>query len=242
MIKKITSLLIALLCCNATALAVDYTGTMSTTSSGGGSLNENNSVVTLEQNDLGICNVTIRNFKLVLMGEVTDLGTLEYTNMMGIPGADGYKTIKGTKYFNLIDVMPDVQGLTDMFGEYGDLLGPSIGSSIPLTMEAKFNDTDMTATFQTQVTISVMGFWTLLDETVTKQFTGTAPYIPEPEPDPVLGDLNNDDIVDVSDVNIAINIILAGSTDEELKAKADLTGDGSVDVSDVNAIINIILK
>ena len=60
--------------------------------------------------------------------------------------------------------------------------------------------------------------------------------------EPVLGDLNDDGKVDVSDVNIAINIILGGTDNEQLKALADLTGDGKVDVSDVNTLINIILK
>ncbi|MBP3738206.1 MAG: leucine-rich repeat protein [Muribaculaceae bacterium] len=61
------------------------------------------------------------------------------------------------------------------------------------------------------------------------------------DPEPVVGDLNNDGKVDVSDVNIAINIILGSETDEDIKAKADVTGDEKVDVSDVNALINIIL-
>ncbi|MBP3738369.1 MAG: leucine-rich repeat protein [Muribaculaceae bacterium] len=58
----------------------------------------------------------------------------------------------------------------------------------------------------------------------------------------VLGDLDGDGKVDVSDVNIAINIILGQNTDEAVKALADLDGDGKVDVSDVNILINLILK
>ena len=58
----------------------------------------------------------------------------------------------------------------------------------------------------------------------------------------VPGDLNGDGKVDVSDVNIAINIILGGDVTDELRAKSDVTGDGKTDVSDVNAIINIILN
>ena len=52
------------------------------------------------------------------------------------------------------------------------------------------------------------------------------------------GDVNEDDKVDVSDVNMMINMIL-GKQDET--AAADLDGSGSVDVSDVNELINIIL-
>ena len=55
------------------------------------------------------------------------------------------------------------------------------------------------------------------------------------------GDLNDDGIVDVMDMNLAINAILNGSTDN-LTGDADLNGDGSIDIEDVNAIINIILN
>ena len=57
----------------------------------------------------------------------------------------------------------------------------------------------------------------------------------------VLGDLNGDSAVDVSDVNILINIILGSNNDPDATTLADLNGDGTVDISDVNALINIIL-
>ncbi|MBR1803339.1 MAG: family 10 glycosylhydrolase [Muribaculaceae bacterium] len=57
----------------------------------------------------------------------------------------------------------------------------------------------------------------------------------------VLGDVNHDGKVDVSDVNAVINVILGISTDANLRADSDLDGDGKVDVSDVNRLINIIL-
>ena len=55
------------------------------------------------------------------------------------------------------------------------------------------------------------------------------------------GDVNGDGVVDVADVNAAINIILEIKTEADYNGNADLTDDGVVDVSDVNAIINIIL-
>ena len=58
----------------------------------------------------------------------------------------------------------------------------------------------------------------------------------------VLGDVDGDGKVDVSDVNAAINIILELKDASEYAGNADLNGDGKVDVSDVNAIINIILS
>ncbi len=57
-------------------------------------------------------------------------------------------------------------------------------------------------------------------------------------PDTVTGDINGDGIVDITDVNAVINMIL-GKADKV--DAADLTGDGAVDITDVNSIINIML-
>lgn len=55
---------------------------------------------------------------------------------------------------------------------------------------------------------------------------------------PLTGDVSGDGVVDISDVNIIINIMLGkiGMIDT-----ADINNDGSVDISDVNAVINIML-
>ncbi len=50
------------------------------------------------------------------------------------------------------------------------------------------------------------------------------------------GDLNHDGVVDIADVNIAIDVMLGKES-----TAADVTGDGTVDIADVNAIINILL-
>lgn len=63
--------------------------------------------------------------------------------------------------------------------------------------------------------------------------TGGTPHVP--------GDVNGDGIVDVSDVNIVINVMLGKNQDPQVKLWADLNDDGTVDVSDVNAVINIML-
>jgi len=54
----------------------------------------------------------------------------------------------------------------------------------------------------------------------------------------VRGDVTGDGKVDVSDVNMVINMMLGKA---EPTAAADVTGDGTVDVSDVNIVINIML-
>ena len=62
-------------------------------------------------------------------------------------------------------------------------------------------------------------------------------------PKPMLsrGDINGDNKVDVSDVNIIINIMLGKASASNYPGNADLNNDGKVDVSDVNIVINIML-
>ncbi len=57
----------------------------------------------------------------------------------------------------------------------------------------------------------------------------------------IIGDLNGDGDVDVSDINIIVNIILGTAQASSVPGNADLNNDGDIDVSDVNIIVNIIL-
>ncbi len=57
----------------------------------------------------------------------------------------------------------------------------------------------------------------------------------------IKGDINGSGIVDVDDMNAAINIILGIKTAVDYPGNADLDSSGIVDVDDVNHIINIIL-
>lgn len=59
--------------------------------------------------------------------------------------------------------------------------------------------------------------------------------------EPQRGDINLDGTVDVTDVNILINVILGKEQASNYDNRCYLTDDDQVDVSDVNAIINIIL-
>ena len=89
--------------------------------------------------------------------------------------------------------------------------------------------------------------------TTDEVLSGEAYLIPSPTPaswhnplivrwsdEPALrGDLNGDGLVDVSDVNIIIDMVLGKQTPD--LAKADLNGDGQVDVTDVSSVIDIVL-
>ena len=57
----------------------------------------------------------------------------------------------------------------------------------------------------------------------------------------VTGDLDGSGLVDVEDVNAAINIILKLKTMADYPGNGDMDGNGMIDVEDVNAMINIIL-
>ena len=56
-----------------------------------------------------------------------------------------------------------------------------------------------------------------------------------------IGDLNNDNKLNVSDVMLLVNIVLGNNKDYELVV-ADINEDGAVNVTDVMCLINIILK
>jgi len=59
------------------------------------------------------------------------------------------------------------------------------------------------------------------------------------------GDVNADGMVDISDVNILIDIMLGKSLTPDPspggEGRCDVTGDGQVDIADVNAVIDIML-
>ena len=59
------------------------------------------------------------------------------------------------------------------------------------------------------------------------------------ESDGVLGDLNDDGIINILDVIIMVNIILGTEPESAL---ADVNGDGNIDVLDIIHIVNIILN
>lgn len=57
----------------------------------------------------------------------------------------------------------------------------------------------------------------------------------------VLGDITGDHVVDVADVNTAINIMLGHDSADNYNGRADVNGDGMIDISDVNSVINYML-
>lgn len=72
------------------------------------------------------------------------------------------------------------------------------------------------------------------DGSVTLKFMYTAP--------PALpGDVDGNGEVDITDLNIVLNIILGKDSADNYDGRADVTGDDEVDISDANATVNKIL-
>lgn len=53
--------------------------------------------------------------------------------------------------------------------------------------------------------------------------------------------MNGDGIVDITDVNILINIILGKTEAKEIEGNTDINDDYVIDITDVNLLLNIIL-
>ena len=58
-----------------------------------------------------------------------------------------------------------------------------------------------------------------------------------PAPQPVNGDVNGDGNVNISDINVLIDMILSGKSNPN----GDVNGNGSVNIADINEVIDIIL-
>jgi len=66
-----------------------------------------------------------------------------------------------------------------------------------------------------------------------------------PDPDApvyIKGDVNGDGEVNIADVNAAIDLIMGGNANDDVKKRADVNGDGEINIADVNAIIDIIMN
>jgi glycosidase len=58
----------------------------------------------------------------------------------------------------------------------------------------------------------------------------------------LLGDLNNDGEVNISDITTLIDILLSDGIDAETLRRGDLNGDGEVNISDITTLIDILLS
>ena len=61
-----------------------------------------------------------------------------------------------------------------------------------------------------------------------------------PEPG-MRGDVDNNGVVDIDDMNLIINIMLHKAEASDYPGQADVDGNGVVDIDDMNIVINIML-
>ena len=57
-----------------------------------------------------------------------------------------------------------------------------------------------------------------------------------------IGDLNNDGIINIADINVLINVVLGNTASRRTHQASDLNRDGVANIADMNALINIILN
>ena len=62
------------------------------------------------------------------------------------------------------------------------------------------------------------------------------------KPKGLLGDVNGDGVINVTDVTELVAYILGNPSSSFILDNADVSGEGNVDVTDVTALVNIILK
>ena len=230
------------LCGVMAAWATDYTGLMTnnaTSGSGDEQASKDNVLVTVEKNANGTYKAILHNFSIVHKGNFYDLGTLEYDQLQGTTRSDGYTYVSGTKQIGV----KDIQGYEELIPEQYRQYLTDVGSkTFPVNFTGQFNDDRILAHVDTEITIKASYYGATATVFHTIMYIDYMGEAIKTEPDPIVGDVNGDEKVDVDDVNAVINIILGATASDELRAASNVTGDGKVDVEDVNAIINIILK
>ena len=115
----------------------------------------------------------------------------------------------------------------------------SQGFKIDWAVDDDGNHVDLTHIDFIKVYNAVSQYCGWLGETST-EVTGGIDFHPDAVvPHIIPGDVNEDGIVNISDVNVLIGYILAGTAGSPT---ADVNRDGSINIADVNAVISMILQ
>ena len=70
----------------------------------------------------------------------------------------------------------------------------------------------------------------------------TADYLPYLDEEPLLGDVNGDGFVNISDVTLFVNSMMTETLENLVIENADINRDGNINISDVTTLINMILS
>lgn len=183
--KKVLVMLAAA-ACSLAAMATDFTGKLTVTVNDVTSEMETTISVA---DSADVYNFDLRNFILVAEdGNQMGVGNITLHNLAGNT-ACGYTNIK----FNdkVVITEGDLEGV-DFW------MGPMLGD-VPVVLNADFNAQAMSV----NIDIDMMD---TLEQIIKVNFVGTTPA---PAPG-VKGDVNGDNVVDVSDVTTVINVMLGG--------------------------------
>ena len=117
--------------------------------------------------------------------------------------------------------------------------GQNMGFKLDWAVDSEGNHVDLKQVKYIKVYNGVLQQCGWIGETST-EVAGAIDLHPDavPEPEHITGDINGDGMVNVTDVNAIINIILDGSN----IPAADVNGDGLINITDANVILNIILN
>lgn len=182
--KKIALLLVTGLCSLA-AMAAQYTGKINVEINGVAST-QDGVEVNISDNEDGTYTLNLNNFILTEGGDTYGVGNIE---------VDSLKAVKVGAY-TALGVTRDIQISAGDLEGVDQWIGPFLGD-VPIALTALFNDTDMNVHIDIDMTQTALGEMIIVDFE-TKDVDKI----------PVRGDLTGEGIVDVSDVNAIINIIL----------------------------------
>ena len=212
--KKISSLLFALMCATI-AWANQYVGPLTVAINDYVGTQEG-VTVTLEKNENGNYNLFLRNFLLEQDETTIGVGHIFVEDIPATPNEDGSYSLS---FDSSIQIAEGDESVDVPFW-----LGPTLGD-VPIVLTARFTDKKLTVHIDID----------MAEQIIKVDFEGES----QGQEQPVRGDMNGDGIVDVTDVDIMIDMVL-GKAPQDL-TKADLDGNGLVDVSDVDMLIDIVL-
>lgn len=142
-----------------------------------------------------------------------------------------------TKYFVILDV-EDIQQVSIV--RYMYWIDDDVDNAQICDIQANKGET-FTGVVEIDVSSLIAGdhalSWMVGDDRAVWSQIYTEAFFIEPQ----LGDINVDGTVDVSDVNILINVMLGRDQAENYEGRCYINDDDTVDVSDVNVVINIML-
>ncbi len=214
--KKISSLLFALMCATI-AWANQYVGPLTVAINDYVGTQEG-VTVTLEKNENGNYNLFLRNFLLEQDETTIGVGHIFVEDIPATPNEDGSYSLS---FDSSIQIAEGDESVDVPFW-----LGPTLGD-VPIVLTARFTDKKLTVHIDIDMAAT--------EQIIKVDFEGES----QGQEQPVRGDMNGDGIVDVTDVDIMIDMVL-GKAPQDL-TKADLDGNGLVDVSDVDMLIDIVL-